>query len=648
MPLPTPEEFRDRTKKHSQVRELLAQLSENVLGLDAANANPIFKPNNYGLPEQDLNNFTKAGITVFNNSVTNPDVSKNFPFYGTGSAGTLFVMAVKVGETSTNNIVRQVYITASDTYFRTTTSGVFGTWKKLINEQNLSSIIDSNPLYKPNNYGLPEQDLNDFTKAGITVFNNSLTNAEVSKNFPKYGTGSAGTLFVMAVKVGETSTNNIVRQMYITTTEVYFRTTTSGLFGAWKKLLTSDDLGSVTIFNASSAAIDFHTLTTTAQYAFTSTGHLDTCTNKPPESALGFLTVERISSAAIILTMKYNNGREYVKRLFSGTWRDWVRTDSGKDLNTATSSEIDATIVNSYLYRDGNTLKRAPETLPAWYNITNTDLVTSHQSIYDMYDLLMTDFPDFVTREQVGTSVQGRAIYCYTVNPPPKRLESIYENKKPQKIVIQSFIHGIEHSGALGVFGFFENLLRYHREIDGYSRLRTGFQYKVIPVANPDGVTLGTRENANGVDLNRDWEDFTQPETQQLRDFYRTQSDALMFIDSHSHDSLTNLWWLASNTNYDLIEYIGDELLAYGLRHLSPTRNENNQFLWLAPSLNTKTCLSFLTRENLPAMLIENINSATHPLANGGRIGMRKIAVYSIYQLMTCILNIHRAKASVS
>lgn len=44
MPLPTAAEFRDRTKKHSQVRELLAQLAENVLGLDIANANAFFKP----------------------------------------------------------------------------------------------------------------------------------------------------------------------------------------------------------------------------------------------------------------------------------------------------------------------------------------------------------------------------------------------------------------------------------------------------------------------------------------------------------------------------------------------------------------------------------------------------------------------------
>ena len=30
MPIPSPAEFRDRTKKHSQVREMMAQMAENV------------------------------------------------------------------------------------------------------------------------------------------------------------------------------------------------------------------------------------------------------------------------------------------------------------------------------------------------------------------------------------------------------------------------------------------------------------------------------------------------------------------------------------------------------------------------------------------------------------------------------------------
>src|SRR5690606_36518233 len=41
----------------------------------------------------------------------------------------------------------------------------------------------------------------------------------------------------------------------------------------------------------------------------------------------------------------------------------------------------------------------------------------------------------------------------------------------------------------------------------------------VIPLMNPDGVKEGHwRHNMNGVDLNRDWKNFLQPETQAVRD----------------------------------------------------------------------------------------------------------------------------------
>ena len=41
----------------------------------------------------------------------------------------------------------------------------------------------------------------------------------------------------------------------------------------------------------------------------------------------------------------------------------------------------------------------------------------------------------------------------------------------------------------------------------------------VVPLANPDGVEQGHwRHNAQGVDLNRDWDRFQQPETRALRD----------------------------------------------------------------------------------------------------------------------------------
>ena len=64
----------------------------------------------------------------------------------------------------------------------------------------------------------------------------------------------------------------------------------------------------------------------------------------------------------------------------------------------------------------------------------------------------------------------------------------------------------------------------------------------MIPNMNPDGVEHGFwRHNMGGIDLNRDWGPFTQPETVLVRDqldrFVQTGSPQLsLFLDFHSTD----------------------------------------------------------------------------------------------------------------
>jgi len=67
--------------------------------------------------------------------------------------------------------------------------------------------------------------------------------------------------------------------------------------------------------------------------------------------------------------------------------------------------------------------------------------------------------------------------------------------KEPKKILVMSLIHGDEtHAGALGRF-WMERLMK----VDARN------SWRIIPVANPDGVKNKTRTNANGVDLNRNF-----------------------------------------------------------------------------------------------------------------------------------------------
>lgn len=73
---------------------------------------------------------------------------------------------------------------------------------------------------------------------------------------------------------------------------------------------------------------------------------------------------------------------------------------------------------------------------------------------------------------------------------------------------------------------------------------RKKFLLYVVPQMNPDGVDEGFwRHNAGGVDLNRDWDAFNQPETKAVRDFLRKEirdSVKLWFaLDFHStHDDI--------------------------------------------------------------------------------------------------------------
>lgn len=78
---------------------------------------------------------------------------------------------------------------------------------------------------------------------------------------------------------------------------------------------------------------------------------------------------------------------------------------------------------------------------------------------------------------------------------PIFHVDSNGQSKTAKKILVISLIHGDEtEAGALGRFW----LERLHK-------LDARNSWRVIPVANPDGVKNKTRTNANGVDLNRNF-----------------------------------------------------------------------------------------------------------------------------------------------
>ena len=85
------------------------------------------------------------------------------------------------------------------------------------------------------------------------------------------------------------------------------------------------------------------------------------------------------------------------------------------------------------------------------------------------------------------------------------------------KIFLWSQMHGNESTTTKALFDFL-NLLQSNSELAIH--LLNHFTFYCLPMVNPDGATLYTRENANQIDLNRDAQNLTQPESEVLRAYF--------------------------------------------------------------------------------------------------------------------------------
>ncbi len=110
----------------------------------------------------------------------------------------------------------------------------------------------------------------------------------------------------------------------------------------------------------------------------------------------------------------------------------------------------------------------------------------------------------------------------------------------PIKVLAWSQMHGNESTTTKALFDFLKFLNQnelFQMEIKQFLKSYTLY---LVPMLNPDGAEKYTRENANGVDLNRDAELLTQAESQVLR----TQFEAIkpdLCLNLHDQRSIYGL-----------------------------------------------------------------------------------------------------------
>ncbi len=124
--------------------------------------------------------------------------------------------------------------------------------------------------------------------------------------------------------------------------------------------------------------------------------------------------------------------------------------------------------------------------------ITNT-------SIKPLLDKLSTDAKVSV----LGWSVNKQPIYAINIGSGSK------------KILMWSQMHGNESTTTKALFDLLNTL-----KSPSFKPILSNCTLCIIPILNPDGALLYTRLNANGVDLNRDAQNLSQPESLVLNKAY--------------------------------------------------------------------------------------------------------------------------------
>jgi hypothetical protein len=105
----------------------------------------------------------------------------------------------------------------------------------------------------------------------------------------------------------------------------------------------------------------------------------------------------------------------------------------------------------------------------------------------------------------IGNSVQNEPIYGVKIGQGPKR------------ILMWSQMHGNESTTTKAIFDLFNTFSSDRNEV---KEILSTCSIYIIPILNPDGAKAYTRINANEIDLNRDAQERTQPESRILRTIF--------------------------------------------------------------------------------------------------------------------------------
>lgn len=203
-----------------------------------------------------------------------------------------------------------------------------------------------------------------------------------------------------------------------------------------------------------------------------------------------------------------------------------------------------------------------------YYNTKREELDVNHEDInadyiWGLYDELMSEHPENVKKNEVHNDDGTFTNYEYVISTGEYRTDGKFTDseyykpdnhiKKPKYIVL-SGIHGDERAAALSAYRFFRDVLNGHNVPLSF---KEGVIIHVMPVGTPSAINLFTRENEDGVDINRNF-GFATPakETQAITNWLNANTDADLFIDCHNSGALNEVVVILGDSNNDAVDMV--------------------------------------------------------------------------------------------
>ena len=145
--------------------------------------------------------------------------------------------------------------------------------------------------------------------------------------------------------------------------------------------------------------------------------------------------------------------------------------------------------------------------LDEWYADIKFNKVTGRYVHNSHLEIVREDFQKDFEIEILGRSVMDRPVFGFKIGSGEK------------KVLAWSQMHGNESTTTKAVFDLLSTFSKKSK-VPVISEILKHCSLYIIPILNPDGAKMYTRVNANEVDLNRDLQNLSQPESKLLKKQY--------------------------------------------------------------------------------------------------------------------------------